>query len=565
MSTGYETDSSTGSNKRARFAGSADATAASGGRPAASGGPPANADAYRAPIELAKATADGYLASLHINSRNNIREHAHSVVQKQATYRRKAAALQDMKNNPEFIPSDAMINLRLHPVKGVEELPGFKELVRNAAEVVKNCRLLLREPLLKCTEMNVDQLLLDVQQDFVSSLPEIAELLIAEEGDVQYSPHRAVADLLAHHADEITGFIRLRDETFRALYCRVHHLDTFPQPLPTITQPSAASAGQQPPAAPGTDGTPRGDSQPTAIPPSGGPAAQRTQQHMLQAVGERAAAVLDAGELACLNGLPAETQRMVFALLTRQAPAPSSSRETNAEIQNINNPAGGGVDAMDEGGEELNAFDRIGLELDRRGQAAADTPDGAGGNGSPANPVPVTEGLRLNVRRRLLQTVKGVYVRPFRMYDEQMRANTTSLRIKKVATTKATTAATDKTAEAIEAEAQVDPKIVRIICAEEASKAVEKKLKAAKKKGKASAAEQANSSPGGRKNRSRGAKGSSSSKQNNASRRAKASTSADGGADRGRSVSDAAKASSRRRASKSRSRQKGNATKTRRS
>ena len=223
---GYATDESSGSNKRIRFSGSSGASPASG---VGLKHPPIQST----PIEMAKGVAKASSMSLHPNMRKNLQEAVDELIQKSATCYRKEQAFLEMKNNPDKIPSDAMVSVTLHCVDGLETDQRFKDLAAETAEIVRKCRTLLRDPIVKVTELNALWLKKSAQKAFAERLPVIAKLVAAEEGAANdYSGHQAVADLMALHGNDIRRSYWLVDETFNDIYCKVNQLMTLPDPSP---------------------------------------------------------------------------------------------------------------------------------------------------------------------------------------------------------------------------------------------------------------------------------------------------------------------------------------------
>ena len=122
------------------------------------------------------------------------------------------------------------MKITLNPVEGVAEDPAFKDLARETAAIVQQCRKLLREPLLTVTALNVERLSLNIQKAFLTSLPKITELVIAKEGGNNYGEHQAVINLFSEHADDLLPFVLLREESFEDLYKETHSLATLATP-----------------------------------------------------------------------------------------------------------------------------------------------------------------------------------------------------------------------------------------------------------------------------------------------------------------------------------------------
>ena len=264
MSNGYATDSSTGSNKRLCFDEEVvDLTNSPGRRK-----PPPEITKDKGPLELALSTIGIYgNRSLHKSMNTTLSQLATDFIRKYARWFHKMESYLKQKNNPDFIPSDAKIKLDLHPVKSLEGHQGFLDVRSEAAEAVKQCHQLLREPVLKVTKLNADQLMIDAQKAFVIALPNIAELLCSEEDISNYDKHQAVANLMDWKRRECLDFIKLTEQTFITMYCEQHSLSTFPIPKRTTAHLQQARLQQ-------TGGGNNDNNPPSQYPPnSGGDAA----------------------------------------------------------------------------------------------------------------------------------------------------------------------------------------------------------------------------------------------------------------------------------------------------
>ena len=197
------------------------------------------------------------------------------------------------------------------------------------------------------------------------------------------------------------------------------------------------------------------------------------------------------------------------------------------------------IDAEGEGGNQ-NTFDY-------REHTAAAILDRQGGIGS----------TKHYAMHQLLLVVKGAFARPIAVYAQQMQAKDTSLRIKKVAIQQSLKKAADATAEALEKEAAVDPKLVKVLIAKSVQKEVKKQTaKLDKKK-----VESKKVSGGAQKPTGASLKKKSPKQRGRApSRVASASSGADDDAKDG----GGGKRSSRKQSSKSRSRRKSGSGATKR-
>ena len=111
-------------------------------------------------------------------------------------------------------------------------------------------------------------------------------------------------------------------------------------------------------------------------------------------------------------------------------------------------------------------------------QAAA-----AGQQQTTAQPPPPAPGFEtaLRVKRRgelvkvhyhMIEIFEQAFKKPRTMYDKQVKANETTIRIKKVAKNQVINKKADQVAEAIQAEGTVDPKTVRVMIIDEVGRAI---------------------------------------------------------------------------------------------
>jgi len=520
MSNRSETNKSTDRAKRVRIVEDDSANSTS----AASGGDKKKKQTPS--IELARNKLTSYVESLQPHMRTRLEVLCNSILNRYATYYRKNQTYTNQKNNPEFIPGSAQISVTLSVVEGVKDEPGFQAHVRKTAEVVNQCRKLLREPILECTKMNVDKLLSNVQDEFVKSLPDIAELIV---DDIYYghtikpiNKHMAVADLMDKHANDVLPIVKLHLDTFKIKYCEAHQLENFPRPLPNPSQrrlnanSQAATAqgdaehainmrggtlnnnstgnnndpGLNTPApAPAptyaavASVTQTGDNNNQTPQTSLAAAAASNQQQQTDHLRQLLDATLTTQQKAVLDTLGVEQRAvlddvMAFSLsntfnqgappvnpYTTATPGGNNNNNTTQHIQQVNNPSG------DDGTGDENMED------------SGNNNNGGGGNnnnigGGNRNLIQASELFHYEqmgfIRRTLLATIKGSIVNPIDLYNEQDKLAKKASHLTNVAHKQTLTDVADKTAEALEEEAAVDPKLVKVMILDGAETAVKK-------------------------------------------------------------------------------------------
>lgn len=548
MSTRNETDNSTGgANKRVRI--QVEDTTSNVNTPAASGGD--NKQPLSC-IELARKQATSYIESLPDYLRTRLTDMANDTLNAYATYYRKNLTYVDRKNNPDIIPGSAQISITLSVVKGVEEEPGFQALAKRTAEVVNQCRKLLREPIIECTGMNVEKLLSNVQQIFVKSLPDIAEIIVDDVfygvNNNTYGKHQAIADFMNQYANDVLPCVKLHKDTFETKYCEVHQLDKFPNPLidPSTTrlnnnnsqsaaaqgdteitaehivggttssttnepsrdgQPQAAQTNEQQPSTV-TQGTPAPASA-TATATGGTETTDNAQPTSLEAAANLIRlqtlirATLSPAQLETLDSLDEDQRAVMLDVMglslsntfstgvPPENPYETPRGNTNRAIQNINAPRGG------DNNNDQAAMDTT---ADFQNTEEGRNNNNSGGGGGDNNILFASQLFNYEqskvVLRKLLATIKGAFVNPINLYVEQDRLSKRAAHLKLVAKKQKTIEVADKTAEAIAEEAAVDPKIVKVMIQDSAEAAV-KKLTQQKQKKKNNKQQQKNKSGGG--------------------------------------------------------------------
>lgn len=575
MSNRSETKKSTDRTKRVRIVEDDNTNST---KSAASGGdekPPPS-------IELARGQLKSYVESLQPHMRTRLELLANSILSSFATYYRKNQTYTIQKNNPEFIPGSAQISITLSIVEGVKEDPGFQGLVRKTAEVVNQCRKLLREPILESTKMNVDKLLSNAQYELVKSLPDIAELIV---DDVYYghtnkpiSKHMAVADLMDKHADDVLPIFKLNLETFKTKYCEVHQLEFFPRPLlnPSLRRlnansQAATTQGEAELAEDLRGGTTLNDNSmssnndPGLTSPAPAPAptyaavatvtqtvgntnqtpqtslaaaAASNQQQQTDRLRQIIEATLTTQEKEVLNTLGTEQRAVLDNVMAlslsntfNQSVPPDNpyntatprghinNNNTTQLIQQVNNPSG------DDGTGDQNMEDTNNNSGNHNNNGGGGNNNIGGGNNNfifNSDLFHYEQGGM--IRRILLATIKGAIVNPINLYLEQDKLAKKASHLINVAKKQTLTDVADKTAEALEEEAAVDPKIVRVMIQDGAETALKKLMQqqknsknksgggndttaSTKKQSPQQSNRQRSPSPGGRGNKGRGNQG----------------------------------------------------------
>ena len=520
MTNGYATDESTGSNSNKRVRHADEATAIPNANAPSKRAPATIDKSITTPIGLGYSTADRYIASLHRDLQPSFLHHAHAVLLAYATYFRSRKSYEKEKNDNDQIPKAANICLPLKPRSVVAKQEGFKSLVRETVTVVENCRQLLKIQWMKCAEMNVASQQHDIARAFAESLPKIAELLLAEDGIEHCDRHRVVADFLQYKKADVLSFLGLTEAdstTFMNEYCNIHSLDSFPTPsAPSLFFVSLPVRAQQQEAMPLRGGNDdqsvldpsthqqivRNPYTPTPIAAAAAASRQSTAaaaaaattpiRNGLEMTAEQLAASSARFESAhghdYLDGLSAnefdyggpsqgQDQAPIAVLTTTPANPNVTPNNLDRQFQGADNTDDASMANADDGADideatEPTATTEPNPTPEQQQQAAA------GQQPAPAQQPTPLGGFEsaLRVKRRgelvkihycMIEIYDQAFKKPRTVYDKQVQANETTLRIKKVAKNQMIKKKADQVAEAIQAEGTVDPKTVRVMIIDE--------------------------------------------------------------------------------------------------
>ena len=543
MTNGNESDTSLRRDKRARFD---DANvAATSQSPGTKFPAMATNHPQSTPFEAGEAVYSRYIATLQDDLQHLLRKHAYAVYQAFATYFQKNEQYGKEKNDPSFIPKPCNISITLQPRQSVEKAQGFKELARETENVVNQCRQLLKVQYMKNTDMNVASYKEDISKEFAKALPAIAEVFMAQEDVEGESPHTIIADLLRFERARTISFLKVTDHAFAATYCAANGLANFPQarepPLFTTTAtvpvPGAAAPLYQRGGSPNfaiDANTEEGANRPPIATPGETPA---NMQNNRQAGGESPdeTARQLAAELEAIaaddNSNPRPPPMPRFDYVegegTQQSSSSSASGEDSKEEEhNEKGTADDAVmaDATDRreggnnnntataGGQQLPGFVSARVEANRQRQQylqqqqqqrqaqqravqqqqqlaqaqqhQAQTPMPR----APAALSPAQQRLRhklTKIHNIMLEVVEYCFVKPRRVYQEQVKRNAQKTRIKKVVKRLTTTKLADDVATAIAAERPICPKTVKILIREEVRAAANEATSKPKGKGRA--------------------------------------------------------------------------------
>ena len=623
MTNGYASDNSNSSNKRVRINDPSASTPTSGSNNnnTSKKGTKKEQSNYVSPLEIAINQANKKIIStLHPSMHTSVVQYAESYLKQYATAYQAQRQYDKDANDPSYVASSAKLSFTLQPKEVVSTSPEFNDLLRETQLIVKECRDRLTKQHLACTLMNNKALKAEVIDAFAQYLYDIADLLFPQEDIQGMSPHVAVANLLHSNRDEAIAFLKIDTEQFRAIYCRVHGLDTIPPPSnpppPPVNFEFAEVLAMSLRGGGGTDDglnssnnnslvvrppTPRESLQAQQVelarqlnPYSGRGRGARLINNVTQgntptlAINSTpfrsAAELLEEQNNTPLQQRPtslAAAAATPVAAPVAAAPAPTPQL-TNNNVNNVNNIEGQGIPAADNTStdNDIDMEDSADNNNNNNGEGGNNQQpppqnnnnninnNGGGGGGAPS---PAGGGLAPNpklisVHSQLLTIIQEVFVKPLALYEQQVDTNDTTARINKVVRRKKIINTADKVAATVANERQVpiheDKSLVKVMIKEEVTLQRKEEVAEAERRKKEKAEEKkkkAASSAATVKNSTRGPTGGG------ASGKKKSSSNPSSGGNTGGGNSNATNAASRRRgtpSSKGNSRRKGNASKT---
>ncbi|EJK59878.1 hypothetical protein THAOC_19851 [Thalassiosira oceanica] len=499
----------------------------------APGGPTDGNEQYQAPLKVATNSSKGFiLASLPSEMQQKVQSESNKLLQSWSTYWNSQNTLNERNNDPEFIPPEAKIKLLLQPLERVSRDPGFISLSQQAGEVVKQCRKLLRGPVLAMHKMNAEALLLEIQEDFVKYTLMLTKLFIAHVVGKGYEvdQHLVVANLLANHENLILPWIKLQADDFKKIYREVSQLHEFPS---SVQPPSSASGTGD-----STNGQETSQSNETSGQNSNTGARRFQRMTVEEFLSKKASeGKLTLGELDHLNKGPTNL-RLMFA-------------ENLGYDKNNPPPLQSSTEATDQ------------MDIDGDSDGNRTTQDGLPGSSSTNNGTDgarqgvTNQGLVLSVLNHLSMTIKGALIDPIEQYRRQIELNAQAARVKKEIKKMNTVEQTDKVAERLESEPSADPTLLKILVKDGAEKAVKKIL--AEKESKSSKEKR------GQGKSSLKSNATTSSSKKSSSKKSPGKRGNDSGAEDSNNATDTDKKGSAKRKSRNSSKKKKDATKTPRS
>lgn len=205
----------------------ADATTAAAAPPDAPSAP----DKRTAPLDAAIAEISTYTATLPVKqTRSVVQTHAVEFMKAFALYFCRGKGLDRMKADPSYIPGFARFAVKLQPLDAVKNSPEHMAIATEVARIVKQAGLDIGKQQIELEELHVKALKREAVSVFAKSLPNIAEMLLAQVGAEDYGKHCLVSDLLFGHSDDVLAHLTITREAFVEVYKAVNRVNTSMDP-----------------------------------------------------------------------------------------------------------------------------------------------------------------------------------------------------------------------------------------------------------------------------------------------------------------------------------------------
>ncbi len=142
-----------------------------------------------------------------------------------------------MTGNVDWIPNNCQVAVPLQPVDAIREIKAYKDLATTVANFSRAISIQMKNFVTKCKTLNNDHYKFTAIEALAISLPNIAELLIAEAEDPPpINKHHLVAAYLHFFHYEILTMFPVSLTKFQIIYIKSHNLR-----FPLIPKPDSTS------------------------------------------------------------------------------------------------------------------------------------------------------------------------------------------------------------------------------------------------------------------------------------------------------------------------------------
>lgn len=184
-----------------------------------------------APLDAAIAEISAFTATLPIkHSRSVVQAHAIDFMKAYALYFCRDKGLDRMKADPSYTPGFAKFSVKLQPLESVKNSPEHLAIATEVARIVKQAGLDIGSQQIRLEELHVKSLKREAVNIFAKSLPNIAEMFLAQVNAEDYGKHCLVSDLLSQHSDDVLTHLAITRDDFVNVYKAVNKVNSSMEP-----------------------------------------------------------------------------------------------------------------------------------------------------------------------------------------------------------------------------------------------------------------------------------------------------------------------------------------------
>jgi hypothetical protein len=184
------------------------------------------------PLKAALATAQTYVATLHVKLQPFLKDHIGCVLKDASTFHYKSEKYKEMCANPEYVPAICQsVVMKLQALDEVTKSPGYKTLKdKPAKEIEALQRDWATRFVLPVQDLNVRAMKKRYQLSICWLLSMAAKGFIAQAGAKGYDANAAVMDLLTMHGNDTPTPLNINAHNFLLLFKEAAGLTIIPFP-----------------------------------------------------------------------------------------------------------------------------------------------------------------------------------------------------------------------------------------------------------------------------------------------------------------------------------------------
>ena len=186
--------------------------------------------AFKTPLLAAKGELSARTSTLQKDLATIVRTAGEDFLLKRVRLLHKTNKFNEMKDDRELIPASCKIKLDLKVRPETSKSEGYLALSSKRDATIKACHEQLRDLVVDCTKLNVDELSSDVIKTFVINLSLMIEGFLAHDNVMKYSKHRVFVDLFESNYADIAQHLSSTREATQTAWRLHHNLTSLPSP-----------------------------------------------------------------------------------------------------------------------------------------------------------------------------------------------------------------------------------------------------------------------------------------------------------------------------------------------